>query len=42
VKNGNVALEGVVSNSGDKNIAGIQAKSVPGVFSVVNNLQVEH
>jgi hyperosmotically inducible protein len=41
VKNGNVALEGVVANSGDKNIAGIQAKSVPGVFSVANNLQVE-
>jgi hyperosmotically inducible protein len=41
VKNGNVALEGVVANSADKNIAGIQAKSVPGVFSVTNNLQVE-
>lgn len=41
VKNGNVALEGVVAGEADKNIAGIQAKSVPGVFSVVNNLRVE-
>jgi len=41
VKNGNVALEGVVSNEGDKNIANIQAKSVPGVFNVTNNLMVE-
>ena len=41
VKNGNVTLEGVVANEGDKNIAGIQANSVPGVFSVTNNLRVE-
>jgi hyperosmotically inducible protein len=41
VKNGNVSLEGVVANEADKNIAGIQAKGVPGVFSVNNNLQVE-
>lgn len=41
VKNGNVDLQGIVANQGDKNIAGIQAKSVPGVFSVTNNLQVE-
>jgi len=41
VKNGHVDLEGVVANQGDKNIAGIQANSVPGVFSVTNNLQVE-
>jgi hyperosmotically inducible periplasmic protein len=41
VRNGNVTLEGVVANEGDKNIANIQAKSVPGVFSVTNNLQVE-
>lgn len=41
VKNGNLALEGVVANEMDKNIAGIQAKTVPGVFSVVNNLRVE-
>jgi hyperosmotically inducible protein len=41
VKNGNVILEGVAANEGDKNIANIQAKTVPGVFSVTNNLQVE-
>lgn len=40
VKNGNVSLEGVVSNEGDKNIAGIQANGVSGVFSVQNNLHV--
>jgi len=41
VKNGALALEGVVANEGDKNIAGLQANSVPGVFSVTNNLRVE-
>jgi hyperosmotically inducible protein len=41
VKNGNVTLEGVAANEGDKNIANIQANSVPGVFSVTNNLQIE-
>src|SRR5882757_5646052 len=34
VKNGKVALEGVVDNEGDKNIANIRANSVPGIFSV--------
>jgi len=41
VNNGKVTLEGVVANEMDKNIANIQANSVPGVFSVVNNLRVE-
>jgi len=41
VKGGHVTLEGVVANGGDKNIAGIQANTVPGVFSVTNNLRVE-
>ena len=41
VKNGNVTLEGVVANEGDKNIANIQANGVSGVFSVKNNLKVE-
>jgi hyperosmotically inducible protein len=41
VKNGHVTLEGVVANQGDKNIAGVQANGVPGVFSVTNNLRVE-
>jgi hyperosmotically inducible protein len=41
VGNGNVTLTGVVANASDKNVAEIQAKSVPGVFSVKNELQVE-
>jgi len=40
VKNGHVALEGVVDNETDKNLAGIRANSVPNVFSVDNNLRV--
>lgn len=40
VKNGHVTLQGVVTNQGDKNIAGIRANGVPGVFSVQNDLQV--
>jgi hyperosmotically inducible protein len=41
VNNGNVTLEGVVASEADKNIANIQANSIPGVFSVKNNLRVE-
>ena len=41
VKNGHVTLEGVVRDQGDKDVAGIRANSVPGVFSVENDLQVE-
>jgi len=41
VKGGNVTLEGVVANEGDKNIANLRAKGVSGVFSVTNNLRVE-
>jgi osmotically-inducible protein OsmY len=40
VINGHVILSGVVDNQSDKNVAGIQANTVPGVFSVTNNLQV--
>jgi hyperosmotically inducible protein len=40
VKNGKVTLDGVVDSQADKNTAGIQANSVPGVFSVTNNLRV--
>jgi hyperosmotically inducible periplasmic protein len=40
VKNGQVDLEGVVDSDGDKNIAGLRANGVPGIFSVTNNLQV--
>ena len=41
VDNGNVTLEGVVARQMDKQIAEIQAKGVPGAFSVTNNLKVE-
>jgi hyperosmotically inducible protein len=41
VKNGHVTLEGVVARQMDKQIAGMQANSVSGVFSVTNNLRVE-
>jgi hyperosmotically inducible protein len=41
VKNGNLTLEGVVGSQGDKDIAGIQANGVSGVFSMTNNLRVE-
>jgi hyperosmotically inducible periplasmic protein len=40
VKNGHVSLQGVVMNQMDKNVAGIVANSVPGVFSVENNLRI--
>jgi hyperosmotically inducible protein len=41
VKNGNVTLYGVVNNAMDEAIAGIQANSAPGVFSVDNDLIVQ-
>ena len=41
VANGHVTLEGVVANEGDKNLVGIRANGVSGVFSVTNNLVVE-
>jgi len=40
VKNGNLTLEGVVSNRMDSQLAYMAARSVPGVFSVTNNLRV--
>ncbi len=40
VKSGHVSLEGVVDNENDKNVAGIRANGVPGIFEVKNNLQV--
>ena len=40
VKNGHVTLEGVVDNETDKNMAGIRANGVSGVFSVTNNLAI--
>ncbi len=41
VRNGNVTLVGVVANEADKNVAGIRANGVSGVFSVKNELTVE-
>jgi osmotically-inducible protein OsmY len=41
VKNGNVTLYGVVNSATDEAIAGIQANSAPGVFSVDNDLIVQ-
>jgi hyperosmotically inducible protein len=42
VNNGHVTLEGVVARSMEKQVAGMQANSVSGVFSVENNLRVEN
>ncbi len=41
VKNGNVTLEGVVANTFDKDLINVRANSVPGVFHVTNDLQVQ-
>lgn len=41
VKNGEVTLEGVAANEGDKNIINLRANGVAGVFRVTNNLSVE-
>jgi hyperosmotically inducible periplasmic protein len=40
VKNGDLILLGAVTNSGDKDIAGIRCNSIPGVFHVFNLLRV--
>lgn len=41
VKNGRVTLEGVVDSDADKNLVNLRANTVPGIFSVTNNLQVQ-
>jgi hyperosmotically inducible protein len=41
VNNGKVTLVGVVANETDKNLAGLRANGVSGVFSVNNELRVE-
>ncbi len=41
VDRGHVTLEGMVANEADKNFAGVLANSVPGAFSVTNNLRVD-
>jgi osmotically-inducible protein OsmY len=40
VVNGNVTLSGVVDSQADKDTANIRANGVPGVFKVINDLQV--
>lgn len=40
VENGHVTLMGVVDSEFDKNVAGIRANTVPGIFSVDNQLKV--
>jgi hyperosmotically inducible periplasmic protein len=40
VQNGNVELYGVVDSQADKDVAGLRANGVPGIFSVKNYLQV--
>jgi hyperosmotically inducible protein len=40
VEKGHVTLLGVVDNQADKNLAGIRASGVPGIFSVDNRLSV--
>ena len=40
VKQGRVALEGVVDTETDKTIAGLKAKEIGGVFDVKNNLTI--
>jgi osmotically-inducible protein OsmY len=42
VSGGHVTLEGVVANEGDRRLAYMLANSVPGVFSVTNNLRNEN
>lgn len=42
VKNGRATLKGIVDSEGDKNIAGIRAKGVSGVFEVNNELIVQN
>lgn len=40
VVNGHVTLAGVVDSKADRDVAGLRANGVPGVFSVQNDLQV--
>jgi hyperosmotically inducible protein len=41
VKNGQLRLEGVVANQGDKNLINVRANGIANVFKVTNDLQVE-
>ncbi len=41
VKNGGIALFGVVDSDADRNAAYIAARGIPGTFEIFNNLKVE-
>jgi len=41
VKNGSVTLVGAVATQMDKEVAGVRANSVPGIFAVTNNLMLD-
>jgi osmotically-inducible protein OsmY len=41
VQNGNVTLYGAVDNQMDKEVAGVRANSISGIFKVTNELQVQ-
>jgi hyperosmotically inducible protein len=41
VNRGHLTLEGVVANEGDRRMAYIAARTVPGAFSVANNLRTD-
>ena len=41
VKGGRTTLLGVVANDSDKQMAGVRAREVTGVFGVENELEVE-
>ncbi|HYG79990.1 MAG TPA: BON domain-containing protein [Pyrinomonadaceae bacterium] len=41
VNRGHLTLEGVVATDGDRNLAYITARGIPGVFSVTNNLRTD-
>lgn len=42
IKNGHATLKGVVANKGDAQLAYIRARSVPGLFNVKTELQLEN
>lgn len=42
VKRGHLSLEGVVANEGDRRLAYMLVSSVPGAFSVTNNIRAEN
>ena len=41
VRNGRATLKGVVATEGDRNLAYVAARGVPGLFEVMNELRVE-